>query len=157
LFAKIEDDAMEAQRALLEQRAAEVAQASAGVGDALEVEDEAPEDAAYAPAKPEITFDDFSKLDLRTGVVVAAERHPNADKLLRLDVDLGAETRQVLAGVAEHYAPEALVGQRVVVVANLAPRKIRGLESQGMVLMAEDRTGRLVPVGAVSEPGSVVR
>ncbi|MEL6772127.1 MAG: methionine--tRNA ligase [Bacteroidota bacterium] len=157
LFAKIEDEAIEAQRAMLEQRAAEVEQAS-DVGDVPpQAEVEAPENTAYAPSKPEITFDDFSKLDLRSGVVVAAERHPNADKLLRLDVDLGAETRQVLAGVAEHYAPEALVGTRVVVVANLAPRKIRGLESQGMVLMAEDRAGRLVPVGAESEPGSVVR
>jgi methionyl-tRNA synthetase len=89
--------------------------------------------------------------------VVVAEPHPNADKLLRLEVDLGYERRQVLAGIAEQWKPEDLVGKKVVVVANLAPRTMRGLESQGMVLMAEDRDGNLVPVGANSEPGSVVR
>ncbi|MEM8556359.1 MAG: methionine--tRNA ligase, partial [Bacteroidota bacterium] len=145
LFAKIEDEAIEAQRTLLEERAAErAAEASEDATPEVEAEDEAP----YAPAKPTVTFDDFSKLDLRTGIVAVAEPHPNADKLLRLEVDLGYETRQVLAGVAEHYAPADLIGARVVLVANLAPRKIRGLESQGMVLMAEDRAGRLVPVRA---------
>ncbi|MEM6782384.1 MAG: methionine--tRNA ligase [Bacteroidota bacterium] len=155
LFAKIEDEAIEAQRALLEERAAQVASETEVVDP--EVAREEAQAQPYASLKPEITFEVFSKLDLRTGIVTAAERHPNADKLLRLDVDLGIETRQVLAGVAEHYAPEELVGGRVVVVANLAPRTIRGLESQGMVLMAEDRDGHLVPVGAQSEPGSVVR
>jgi len=112
---------------------------------------------AYAPAKDEISYDDFARLDLRTGVVTVAEAVPKADKLLRLEVDLGYETRQILAGVAEQYAPDELVGRRVVVVANLAPRKLRGLESQGMLLMAEDRDGRLAPVGADAEAGSVVR
>ncbi len=147
LFRKIEDEEIEAQLELLETRSLEVEIAAA----------KAAGEAPFEPVKEEIAFDDFARLDLRMGEVVAAEPHPNADRLLRLDVDLGSERRQVLAGVAEQWEPEALVGRRVVVVANLAPRTIRGLESQGMLLMAEDREGRLVPVGGDSEPGSVVR
>jgi methionyl-tRNA synthetase len=142
LFSKVEDEAIEAQLRLLEQRAAKA---------------ETPAGPPFAPPKDTIQYDDFAKLDLRLGEVVVAEAHPNADKLLRLEVDLGYERRQVLAGIAEQYAPEEVLGKKVVVVANLAPRKIRGLESQGMVLMAEDREGRLVPVVAESEPGSVVK
>ena len=78
-------------------------------------------------------------------------------KLLRTEVDLGYETRQILAGIAQHIEPEDLVGQEVLVVANLAPRKKMGLESQGMLLMAEDRQGRLSPATAASEPGATVR
>ena len=85
---------------------------------------------------PTITIDDFAKVDLRVARVLVAERIPKADKLLRLEVDLGYEKRQVLAGIAEYYAPEALIGRKVVIVANLAPRKLRGLESQGMVVAA---------------------
>jgi methionyl-tRNA synthetase len=85
-----------------------------------------------------ITIDDFAKVDLRVAQIVVAERIPKADKLLRLEVDLGPNfpRRQILAGIAEHYAPEALIGRKVVIVANLAPRKMRGLESQGMVVAA---------------------
>ncbi len=83
-----------------------------------------------------IEYGDFQKLDLRVATVVAAERVPKADKLLKLQVDLGGETRQVLAGIAETYAPDALLGKKVVFLANLAPRKIRGIESQGMILAA---------------------
>jgi len=86
--------------------------------------------------KPEIAFDDFMKLDLRVATVVAAEAHPNADRLLKLQVDLGGEQRQICAGVKAYYEPEALVGRQIVVVANLAPRKIRGEESNGMLLAA---------------------
>lgn len=97
------------------------------------------EQASVAP----IDFADFQKLDLRVGTVVVAEQHPNADKLLRLEVDLGEEkARQIVSGLAEHFAPGTLVGQQVVVVANLPPRKLRGLESQGMILTAES-TGTL--------------
>ncbi|HCA59203.1 MAG TPA: methionine--tRNA ligase subunit beta, partial [Blastocatellia bacterium] len=91
-----------------------------------------------------ITIDDFIKVDLRVGEIKVAERVPNADKLLRFEVDLGEEKpRQILAGLAEYYDPEPLVGRKVVVVANLKPRKMRGLESQGMICAAslEDGTG----------------
>jgi len=85
-----------------------------------------------------ITIDDFAKVDLRVAQIVVAERIPKADKLLRLEVDLGPNfpRRQILAGIAEHYSPESLIGRKVVIVANLAPRKMRGLESQGMVVAA---------------------
>jgi len=91
------------------------------------------------PAKPEsptITIDDFAKVDLRVAQILVAERIPKADKLLRLEVDLGYEKRQILAGIAEYYQPESLIGRKVVIVANLAPRKMRGLISQGMVVAA---------------------
>ncbi|MCW5900079.1 MAG: methionine--tRNA ligase [Flavobacteriales bacterium] len=112
------------------------------------------------PAKPPITFDDFTKLDLRVGTIVAAEKVPKADKLLKLAIDIGeAEPRTVVSGIAMHYAPEQLPGQQVVLVANLEPRKMRGVESQGMVLMAEDADGRLVFVEPkeVVKPGGEVR
>src|SRR6202041_3410407 len=82
------------------------------------------------------SIDDFSKIELRVGIVKVAERVPKADKLLRLEIDIGTEVRQVLAGIAEAYAPETLVGRKVVIVANLAPRKLRGLESNGMIVAA---------------------
>ncbi|MGC1660461.1 MAG: methionine--tRNA ligase subunit beta, partial [Candidatus Acidiferrales bacterium] len=91
-----------------------------------------------APASTTITIDDFAKIDLRVGIVKTAERIPGADKLLKLQVDLGSETRQILSGIAPAYTPEELVGRKVVVVANLAPRKMRGLESAGMILAASD-------------------
>jgi methionyl-tRNA synthetase len=94
-----------------------------------------------AQAAP-ITFADFQKLDLRVGTVVECTQHPNADKLLRLMVDLGeGEPRQILSGIAEYFAPESLVGKRVTVVANLPPRSMRGLESQGMILTVDTGTG----------------
>lgn len=103
--------------------------------------------------KEEITFDDFTKLDLRTATVTAAEAIPKADKLLKLTLDLGFEERTVVSGIAVHYKPEAIVGQKVVVVVNLAPRKMRGVLSQGMVLMAEDDTGKLVFVAPPKDFG----
>ena len=96
------------------------------------------------------TFDDFSKLDLRTGKITAAEKVEKADKLLKLTVDLGFEKRTVVSGIAGSYDPESIVGQDIVLVANLAPRKIKGVVSQGMVLLAEDKDGKL---GFVSAPG----
>ncbi len=85
----------------------------------------------------EIQFDDFTKLDLRVATIKHAEPHPNADKLLVLQLDIGAdEQRQVIAGIRGHYEPEELVGRQIVIVANLAPRMMRGLESQGMLLAA---------------------
>lgn len=88
------------------------------------------------PPVEKITIDDFAKIELRVGVVKVAERVPKADKLLRLEIDIGTEMRQVLAGIAEAYAPETLIGRKVVIVANLAPRKLRGLESNGMIVAA---------------------
>ncbi|MEM6327461.1 MAG: class I tRNA ligase family protein, partial [Bacteroidota bacterium] len=149
LFRKVEDDEVEAQRARLEQRAAD----SSRLGAEVEVSSDLP----FAEIGETITFDQFTPLDLRAGRIVAAEPHPKADKLLRFDVDLGFETRQILSGVREHLAPEDLLGQTVVVVANLAPRTIRGLESQGMILFAENRDGALVPVTTSGEPGAIVR
>ncbi|MDZ7914279.1 MAG: methionine--tRNA ligase subunit beta [Rhodococcus sp. (in: high G+C Gram-positive bacteria)] len=96
------------------------------------------------PVKTDIVFDDFAAMDLRTATIVAATRIPKADKLLQLTLDLGFEQRTVVSGIAEHYAPDDVVGRQVVIVANLAPRKMRGVTSQGMVLMAEDETGKLV-------------
>jgi methionyl-tRNA synthetase len=87
-------------------------------------------------ASPIITIDDFIKVDLRVAQVLVAERVPKADKLLRLEVDLGYEKRQILAGIAQYYEPEKLIGRKIVIVANLAPRKMRGLESNGMLLAA---------------------
>jgi methionyl-tRNA synthetase len=91
---------------------------------------------ASAPVNPKISIDDFLKVEMRVGTVVTAERIPKADKLLKLTVDIGSEVRQVLAGIAEAYVPEDLPGKKVVIVANLAPRKLRGLESNGMIVAA---------------------
>ena len=94
------------------------------------------ETATPSGAAHTITIDDFAKVDLRVGQVKVAEKVKGADKLLRLEVDLGTETRQIVAGIAKAYDPEKLVGRKVVIVANLAPRKLRGLESQGMIVAA---------------------
>lgn len=109
--------------------------------------------------KPDISYEDFDKIDLRVGKVLEAEKVPKADKLLKLTVDLGFEKRTILSGIAEYYKPEELVGKLVTVVANLAPRKIRGIESQGMLLMAGNDFGKLYSVGSEKdiEPGSVVK
>ena len=113
-----------------------------------------------SPAKPDtITFDDFAKVKLRVGRVVEAADHPNADKLLVLKVDLGSEQRQIVAGLRGYYTAEQLVGRNIVIVANLAPRMMRGQESQGMLLAASnaDRS-RVIVLSPESdiEPGSVV-
>lgn len=98
-----------------------------------------------------ISIDDFSKVELRVGLVKVAERVPKSDKLLRLEVDIGSEVRQVLAGIAEAYAPETLVGRKVVIVSNLAPRKMRGLESNGMIVAASLEGGRPVLAGFLED------
>lgn len=98
----------------------------------------------YKPLKAEIEFDDFSKLDLRIGTIVSAEKMPKAKKLLVLKVDLGFEQRTIVSGIAEHYHPEDVVGKQVSVVANLKPRKLRGVLSEGMILMTENREGKLI-------------
>ena len=93
--------------------------------------------------KPEIVFDDFSKIDLKVGTILSAEKVEKADKLLKLEIDLGFEKRTIVSGIALHFKPEEIIGKQVVVVANLAPRKMRGIESNGMILMAEDKDGKL--------------
>ncbi len=123
-----------------------------------------PASAPVTQAEPEvaqpsfISIDDFAKVQLRVGKVIEAERIPKADKLLRLQVDLGTEKRQILAGIAQHYTPDEMIGRSVVIVANLAPRTMRGYESQGMLLAASDDSGQLALInpGEVA-PGAVVR
>jgi methionyl-tRNA synthetase len=93
--------------------------------------------------KPEISIDDFNKIDLRTGTIISAQKVEKADKLLQLEIDLGFEKRTVLSGIALHFSPEEIIGKQVVVVANLAARKMRGIESKGMIMMAENAEGKL--------------
>ncbi|MGA2205587.1 MAG: methionine--tRNA ligase [Terracidiphilus sp.] len=110
------------------------------------------ESPAAAPQGPQhITIDDFAKVELRVAQILVAERVPKADKLLRLEVDLGYEKRQILAGIAQHYEPEKLIGRKIVIVANLAPRKMRGLESNGMLLAASLEGGAPVLAGFLEE------
>ena len=95
------------------------------------------------PSKPTIVYDDFAKLDLKVGTILQAEKVEKADKLLKLTVDMGTEQRTIVSGIALHFSAADIIGRQVVVVANLAPRKMRGIESNGMILMAEDKSGRL--------------
>ncbi len=165
LFRKIEDDEVKQQIEKLQAASAEriIAEAAAeetpksgttpagpankaaggakgsGSGDPAAVA----KDGAAASPKPTIVYDDFGKLDLRVGTILSAEKVEKADKLLKLTVDLGHEQRTIVSGIAQHFEPPAIVGKQVVVVVNLAPRKMRGIESNGMILMAEDAAGKL--------------
>ncbi|MDB5281178.1 MAG: metG, partial [Bacteroidota bacterium] len=111
------------------------------------------------PQKPEITYDEFTKMDIRVGTILTAEKVEKADKLLKLSVDLGFETRTVVSGIAEFFKPEDIVGLQVSMIANLAPRKIRGIESKGMILLAEDGDGRLrfVLPKELTKNGSIIK
>ena len=133
LFSRIGDEVIAAQIAKLEASAAENAAVATPVFEAI---------------KETTTFDDFSKIDLRSGVIKMAEKMKGAKKLLKLTVDLGFEERTILSGIAEHFEPEQVIGQQVVVVANLAPRDMRGVTSEGMILMAENDKGQLIFVSA---------
>ena len=150
LFRKIEDAEVKEQIGKLQ------AASAARVADTPV----APEvvEAKAEVAKPTIVYDDFAKLDLRVGTIVAAEKVDKADKLLKLSIDLGSEQRTIVSGIALHFKPEEIIGRQVVVVANLAPRKMRGIESNGMILMAEDPSGKLyfVQPGEKIQPGSGV-
>jgi methionyl-tRNA synthetase len=138
LFRKIEDTEVKEQIEKLQ------AASAARVTDAVESETVKKEVVVEeAVVKPEIGYDDFAKLDLRVGTIVSAVKVEKADKLLKLGVDLGGEQRTIVSGIALHFKPEEIVGRQVVVVANLAPRKMRGIESNGMILMAEDGSGGL--------------
>ena len=127
LFTKIEDSQIEAQLKKLE--ASKAANA---------------EPTAVDPQKANISFEDFAKMDLRTGTIIAAEKMPKTKKLLVLQVDTGSEVRTIVSGIAEYYTPDAVVGQKVTVLCNLKPRVLRGVESQGMILMAKANDGQLV-------------
>ena len=128
LFSKIEDSQIEAQLAKLE--------ASKKANEAAKK--------VVEPQKEEITFDDFTKLDIRVGTILEAEKMPKTKKLLVLKVDTGIDTRTIVSGIAESFKPEDIIGKRVTVLVNLAPRALRGVESQGMILMTEDESGNLV-------------
>ncbi|MEI9920540.1 MAG: methionine--tRNA ligase [Bacteroidota bacterium] len=142
LFEKIEDDVIAKQLQKLEDKLKSATAAATPV----------------EPLKPEIVFDDFGKLDIRVGTVVAAEKMQKSDKLLKLTVNSGLDKRTILSGIAKHYAPEDLVGKQVTFIANLAPRKMMGIESNGMILMAEDKDGKLRLIRPIDEvsPGSKV-
>jgi methionyl-tRNA synthetase len=100
---------------------------------------------SHIPQKSVTSFDDFSKMDIRIGTIIAAERVPKTEKLLKLLIDTGIDRRTVVSGIAAHYDPEKIIGQQVSILVNLEPRKIKGIESQGMILMAEDAaTNKLV-------------
>jgi len=134
LFKRVEESEINLQLEKLEQarKASEAAKPAA-----------TDENKAIAPARDEIQFDDFAKMDIRIGTILEAERVPKADKLLQLKVDTGIDVRTILSGIAMHYSPEEVTGRQVCVLVNLAPRKMRGVESAGMILMAEDAQGRL--------------
>ena len=132
LFSKIEDEVVNAQIARLETIRAE-----------REAAAKAAEAAVVTPQKDECTFDDFGKMDIRTATVLEAERVPKTDKLLKLTIDTGIDTRVIVSGIAEQYSPEEMVGKQICILANLAPRKIRGIESKGMILMARQNDGKM--------------
>ena len=136
LFVKMEEDQVKELDALLQKRVVEANRKTEKI--------------------PMVTFEEFQKLDIRTGKVLSAEPVPKSNKLLKLQVDIGSETRQIVAGMQQFYKPEELVGKDVVVVTNLAPAKIFGVESNGMVLAAGDAASLLVPFRPV-EPGSKIR
>ena len=143
LFQKIEDDAIQKQL----DRLSNIKEANESSAKTVE------------PAKEDISFDDFTKMDIRVGTIIAAEKVAKTKKLLKLEIDTGIDKRTVVSGIAEFFEPEKIVGKQVSILVNLAPRKIRGIESQGMILMAEDGNGRLEFINPASEidNGSIVR
>ena len=136
LFAKIEDEAIDAQIARLEniRREREAALAAKAAEEAA---------ARIEPQKAEVSFEDFDRMDIRTATVLEAERVPKTDKLLKLTIDTGLDRRVIVSGIAEYYSPEDMIGKQIVILANLAPRKIRGIESKGMILMARQGDGKM--------------
>ena len=146
LFEKVEDEAIAKQM----EKLASTPTIQAAVDDTS--------NAVLPPIKSEIVYDDFMKLDLRVGTITAAEKVKKADRLLNITLDIGSETRTVVSGIAEHFKPEEIIGQQVIYLANLAPRKLKGIESSGMILMAEDTDGKLkfVAPGDATSPGSVI-
>jgi len=151
LFRKIEDAEISSQVEKLKSGLVKVE----GEGQKAEAKDPTP---LTINLKPMIQYDDFAKLELKAGTVTACEKVEKADKLLKLEVDLGSEKRTIVSGIAQHYSSAEMVGKQVIVVTNLAPRKMKGIESQGMILTAEDSNGKLQllkPENSV-DPGSNV-
>lgn len=148
LFRKIEEEEVRAQTEKLRKGTMSTPTPSAAA---------ATTNTAAVP-KPTIQFDDFAKLELKIGRITQAEKVEKADKLLKLEVDLGTETRTIVSGIAQHFEPAAIVGKQVTVVTNLAPRKMRGIESNGMILMATDANGKLhfMQSSDTVEPGSLI-
>ncbi len=139
---KAQNKSIKSQKMNEENKKEETAKISPpGVG--LEVADAPSTFVERVGVRAEIVYDDFAKLDLKVGTILSAEKVEKADKLLKLEVDMGFEKRVVVSGIALHFKPEDIAGKQVVVVANLAPRKMRGIESNGMILMAEDKAGKL--------------
>lgn len=138
LFKKIDDKEIAPELEKIEKLVQEFAQK-----EQQKVQQESLQKSSIPNIKPTITIEDFEKIDLRVATVLASEKVPRADKLLKLTLKLGNEERAILSGIAEHYAPEEMVGKHVIVVANLAPRKIRGIESQGMLLAVTDSNGKV--------------
>ncbi len=152
LFSKIEDSLIEQE---IQKTTSEEVKS-----EKREAQDSSPaEKARIAPIKPQISIDDFRKVDLRVGKVLICEKVPKSEKLLRLEVQLGEEKRQIVAGISKHYNPEDLVGKNIIVVANLAPTKLMGLESNGMLLAASSEDGALSILTLMSdiESGNFVR
>lgn len=147
LFQKIEDEVIDRQIQKLTARAAEI-QA-----------EQSPAETSLTPQKEAVDYDTFTKMDIRIARILEAVRVPKADKLLQLTVDTGLDKRTIVSGIAEYFEPEAIIGRQVVVLINLAPRKIRGIESQGMILMAEDAQGALhfVQSDDAVPPGMTIR
>lgn len=136
LFSKVEDAAVEAQIAKLN--------ATKKANQMQEAGSSSPQHSASPlPGKEECTFDDFMKMDIRTATVIEAVRVPKTDKLLKLTIDTGLDIRTIVSGIAEHYSPEEMIGKQICILANLLPRKIKGIESKGMILMAKDESGRM--------------
>lgn len=147
LFRKIEDEAITAQLDKLREQTLKTEKEAAGTKQ---------QPVKYEPLKQTITFDDFLKLDLRTGEILTAERVPRSDKLLKVTVDIGLEKRTILAGIAKQTDPETLPGTKVIIVANLKPRKMMGTMSEGMILMAENPDGTFRFLSADAENGCTV-
>ena len=149
LFEKIEDDAIAKQLERLE-----------NTKQANRQETQAATEVAVAPQKELISYDDFAKMDIRIGTILSAEKMPKADKLLILKVDTGIDQRTIVSGIAQSFNPEEIIGKRVTVLANLAPRKLRGVESQGMILMVENAEGKyrfIAPDGKEIANGAEVK
>ncbi|MDO4729340.1 MAG: methionine--tRNA ligase [Bacteroidota bacterium] len=142
LFEKIEDDTINKQIEILEKTK------SMQVQQANQTEE-------IAVQKELITYDDFAKMDIRVGTILEAEKMPKADKLLVLKVDTGLDVRTIVSGIADHFTPEEVVGKRVTVLVNLAPRKLRGVESNGMILMTNDSEGKLVFVNSDNQEANI--
>ena len=151
LFSKIEDNVIDAQIAKLNATKA----ANEAAAKAAEAEEAANK---VEPQKPEVTFEDFGAMDIRTATVLEAERVPKTDKLLKLTIDTGIDQRTIVSGIAEYYSPEDMLGKQICILANLKPRMIRGIESKGMILMAKqgDGTMRLVTPSEAVSNGAVI-